>query len=320
MSKNIAIIIPYFNAAEAINELYERVNRSLSSAQIEWVLCFVDDRSTDAGWQIIKSIAEADKRVIGYRLSRNFGQHRAIALGLTEVDADLYAVMDCDLQDRPEDIPTMVNYLINKELDCVLAKRRSSSVSSFRTIASKLFYAISSYVSGVAVTGETGNFRVVTRRVVEVYRLYSEPMRMLPFIMGDIGFRTEAITLERDRRFDGRSSYSLSKLVNLSLEVILNFPDKPLRLIASLGLFFTVLAFLVSLLLISLKLMGIISIGGFTTIMLAILGFGGLQIFFISTLGLYIGQVLSHVKKRPTYIIEETTVLSESISKYRPRA
>lgn len=307
--KKIAIIVPYYKAESKIEALVSRISQTFKNSVANWTLFFVDDRSPDSGWEKINEIAQTDNRVIGIRLSRNFGQHPAISAGLFEAGDgfDYYVVMDCDLQDRPEDILTLYNSIESSGSEIVIAKRLNHALGIKRFAGSYIFNKVLSWLSEAPITSEVGNFRIFSQKAYRAYCKYQEQMRFFPLLMHKVGFDVEYVDLQRDERSDDSSSYTFKKLAFMAFDAFIAYSEKPLRIsalfgfIVFIGTIFVGLGYLLS------AMIGNITVPGFATLILAVIGFGGIQVFLISFIGLYIGQVLRETKVRPIYIVDINT-------------
>lgn len=305
MSGSLAIIVPYYCGKVHLEPLIERLHKSLDGYISDWTVCFVDDRSPDNGWVELKALADSDPNVVSIRLSRNFGQHAAITAGLHEMDADWYVVMDCDLQDRPEDIPAMMDMARADDKDVVIARRPSSGLGKRRSYGSALFNGFLSWLTGFEVSSETGNFRVFKKKVVEAYRGYDEQLRFFPAIMSQLGFDAAYITVTRDERVGDNSSYTYKKLLSLAFDAFIAYSDRPLRSMALFGLGITLLMSAISITYFVRALLVGFEVAGFATLIISVFFIGGIQIFLISFVGLYVGQALKEAKRRPHYIIDD---------------
>lgn len=304
---SLAIITPYYMAESKIEPLVDRIRKALHPLKSDWKLFIVDDRSPDTGWSKISTVATVEQEVIGIRLSKNFGQHSAITAGLVEAGNgfDYYVVMDCDLQDRPEDISILYREIGTMKKDMLIAKRSSHALGQRRLAGSYIFNKVLSWLSDSPVSSEVGNFRIFSRKVYEAYLQYGEQMRFFPLLMHKVGFNVDYIELPREERTGDSSSYTFWKLISLAANAFIAYSDKPLRFMASAGFVIFLISLVVGLVYLVGALLGSFSVPGFATITLLLIGFGGIQIFLISFIGLYVGQVLREAKHRPIYLVDE---------------
>ncbi|TGY90294.1 glycosyltransferase [Marinicauda algicola] len=300
----IAVIVPVYKGEAFVTELCSRLHRTLSDLTADYQIVLVDDRSPDGSWPLIEQEAAKDARVLGVRLSRNFGQHPAISAGIAHARAKWYVVMDCDLQDPPEAIADLYAHAVETETDCVIAERESSGLGAGRNIGSAIFNAILRWASGLNVSNKYGNFRIISARVAFAFRQYPEQLRLFPAIMSQVGFDTRYLILPRQQRAVGKSSYNLAKLGRLALETIVAYSEKPLWWMIGLGLVVCALSFLFGLSVVVNALLNGTAVPGYATLASLLAFLGGIQIFLVSLVGLYVGRALAEAKRRPIFIVD----------------
>jgi dolichol-phosphate mannosyltransferase len=255
---------------------------------------------------MIVDMARRDRRVRGLQFSRNFGQHYGITAGLDYCDADWVVVMDCDLQDRPEEIPRL--YAMAQEgYDVVLARRGCRQDSARKRLMSWLFYKVFSYLADIDYDGETGNFRIVSRKVVTSFRALREQLRFFGGLVNWMGFPTASIDVQHDERFAGQTSYTYGKLWKLASETIIAYSDKPLRLSIRFGFMISGLAFAYGSYIIYQALIHGVPILGWSSLIVSLYFIGGIIISILGILGVYLGKAFDETKQRPLYIISHTT-------------
>lgn len=303
----ISVVSPVYNAEHSIAELCRRTAEALDAAGIAYTIILVDDGSVDASWRKILGAARHDSRVVGVKLSRNFGQHAAITAGLELSKADWTVILDCDLQDRPEDIPQLYEHAVTAGVDMVTAVFASRSEQSVKRLPSRIFWALLSRTSGLDFNSNRGNFRILSRRLVEAILLHRESFRVLDAIAQLSGFSSSDVSLTRDGRFAGKSSYSFVKRVRLGIQLLIAYSVRPLFLVVGLGLSFAFGAFAVGVAVGILALMGRVQVVGWASVMVAIFFVGGIILASIGLLGLFIGQTYAEVRGRPLYIVQEFT-------------
>ncbi len=303
----IAVVIPYFRSEALIDGLVARLSAALSSIGADWQVVLVDDGSPDEGWAKIAHAASQDSRITGVRLSRNFGQHAAITAGMHHARARWYVVMDCDLQDRPEDIPSLYSHALEKGVDVALAQRESSGLGLRRTFGSRAFNLVLRWMSLTDFSNEIGNFRIFSDKVAEAYRAFPEQMRFFPALMNEVGFSSSKLRLPRDERPAGQSSYNFRKLLRLAFDSVVTYTDRPLRYLAASGAAIAAGSVVLGLAVILRALFFGSPVAGWPSLMAMVAFFGGAQIFAISILGLYVGQVFKETKRRPIYIVDKVT-------------
>ena len=300
----LSVVIPVYKAEEIIEELINRIKNSLAFTLGNYQIILVDDGSTDTSWAVIENVCITNPKVKAIKLSRNFGQHNAITAGLDYCTGDWIVVMDCDLQDRPEEI----NHLYQKSqqgFDIVLAQRYNRTDSFWKKVLSKLFYKLYSYLTGIKYDGTVANFGIYSKKVIDVIKEMREPMRAFSPMVRWVGFEKISINVEHGQRFSGKTTYNVSKLLNLALDIILSYSDKPLKLIVRLGFFISLMAFMFALYIFYRYWTGKITVTGYTSTIISIWFLGGLIIMILGVLGLYIAKIFAGVKNRPVYIVDK---------------
>jgi polyisoprenyl-phosphate glycosyltransferase len=302
----ISVVVPVYKGEGCLEELYRRLTLVLSSIVKDYEILLVEDCGGDNSWIKILELSKKDPKVRGLKLSRNFGQHYSISAGLDISAGDWVVVMDCDLQDRPEEIP----FLYKKALegyDVVLAKRGSRKDSLYKRLTSWTFYKIFSYLADLNYDGDVGNFRIISRKVVVNYNLMREQLRFFGGLVSWMGFNTASINIQHDERYSGESSYTLEKLIKLALDIIIAYSDKPLKIAVKFGFFTALLAFFYGSYIIYKAFYHDVPILGWSSIMASIYFIGGIVIMNIGIIGIYLGKTFDEVKRRPLYIISEST-------------
>ena len=303
-SHKIAVLIPVFNAEKIIDELCSRLLFNLSQITDSFEIILVDDSSSDNSWIKIKENSSKDNRIKGYLLSRNFGQHHAITAGIDKVNAEWVVVMDCDLQDRPEEIVGLYNKA-TKGFDIVLAARKNRKDNFFKKATSKTFYLILSFLSGMEFNGEVGNFGIYHKNVVDNIKDLREPFRFFVSSVKWIGFNSTTVNVEHDIRFEGKSTYNYKKLISLGINIIISFSNKPLKIMIFTGISFAFISLLFIAYNFYLKFIGHITELGYTSIISSIWLLAGIILSSTGILGIYIGKIYDGIKNRPLYIISE---------------
>jgi polyisoprenyl-phosphate glycosyltransferase len=298
----LSVVSPVYGCDSCLEELVERVKSAMRDSGMDLEIILVDDGSPDDAWARITELAAAHPEVRGLRLSRNFGQHYAISAGIEHARGELVAVMDCDLQDPPEDLPRLVA-AARAGHDIVLAQRTARQDSWFKRLTSYLFYRLLAYLTGIEQDHSTANFGVFSRKVIGIVNHMPEADRCFPLMVKWTGFSPFLVPIQHARRTKGESSYSVGKLVRLAVSIVLSYSDKPLRLVVKLGLAFSSLAFLIVLLSIYRYLSGDIAVAGFTSVLASIWLLGGIIIFCLGVTGLYLGRLFNDAKQRPYYVV-----------------
>ena len=300
----VTVISPLYKSEKYVTELYQRLSQTLNDLDLEYEIIFVDDCYGDRSLEIARNILKNDKKIKIIKLSRNFGQHAAINAGINNADGDWLVVIDSDLQDSPEEIKNL--YKKAKEgYDIVLAKRLNRKDSFIKKSTSFVFSKIASYMSGFEIDYRTSNYGIYSKRVIENYKSLPESKLFFPFIVQWLGFPKSAIEVEHSERLHDKSSYRISKLLNLAFDSILYSSTKPLLTTIKIGLFISALSFIYSGYIIFKKFAYGIPGLGWASTTASIWFLSGLVITVIGVVGAYVGKVFEETKKRPMYIIED---------------
>lgn len=264
----------------------------------------VNDASPDNSWSVIKELSSKDRRVKGLNLSRNFGQHPAISAGLSASTAEWVVVMDCDLQDQPEEIEKLYRKA-EEGVDAVLASRIERRDGYFRKIVSWLFYRILSYLTDTTHDPTIANFGIYHRKVIDSVLCMGERLRYFPLMVRWGGFTIVTIPVEHAKRFSGKTSYSLKKMLDLGIDVILAFSDKPLRLVVKFGIVVSLFALAYVVFVVARALAGINPVEGWASLIASVWLIFGMLTMILGVIGLYVGKTFDETKKRPIYIVKE---------------
>lgn len=303
---DISVVVPVYLGAPFLEELYRRVRDALAPITERFELILVDDRGPDDSWRIIKALCNNDPRVRGLQLSRNFGQHNAITAGLNAVRGRWAVIMDCDLQDRPEEIPRL--YAKAQEgYDCVLARRAVRRDRWTKRATSWIFYKVFNYFTDMNYDGAVANFSIISRVVVDEINGLKENFRFYGGLLSWMGFDKAYVDVQHDPRSQGESSYNLVKLFQLGADVILAHSAKPLRLCIGAGLVIAILSLLTAVFIILRALKYGTPVAGWPTLIVSIYFSTGTIVFTLGILGLYIGRIFTQVKQRPAFIVRERT-------------
>jgi dolichol-phosphate mannosyltransferase len=265
----------------------------------------VNDGCPCGSWDRILELAGSDQRVKGINLSRNFGQHHAITAGLDNASGEWTVVMDCDLQDRPEEIGALYQKAL-AGYDIVLGRRVQRHDGACKKYGSKLFYALLGYLTDTKIDSTLCNFGIYHRRVVDSLKTMREELRFFPLMVRWTGFRTAAISIEHAGRPNGKSGYSFRKLFQLAFNTILGFSDKPLWITVRLGALMSAVAFLFAVFVFVKATIGHIPVTGWASLMVSLWFCAGLVISILGIIGIYLGKTFDQTKGRPLYIIKET--------------
>jgi len=302
----LSVVVPAMNEAEGIGEFHRRTSSVLGGVEdLEYEIVYVDDGSTDETWDRLAALAAGDHHVRVLKLSRNFGHQIAISAGLDRARGDAIVVIDSDLQDPPEVIPAMVARW-REGYDVVYGRRsQRAGESRFKLVTAAAFYRIFRRLTKLDIPLDVGDFRLVSRRVADELRSMREKDRFVRGLVSWVGFRQVAVEYERDARFAGTTKYPLRKMLRFALDGITSFTTSPLRLASWLGFLASFLAFLY-LLSVPIQWLFHVTVPGFSTIMVAILFLGGVQLICLGIIGEYIGRIFNETKPRPLYIVAET--------------
>jgi polyisoprenyl-phosphate glycosyltransferase len=305
---HISVVIPVYKAENSLDELYQRLKTALEEITQNFEIVLVEDCGGDESWEIIKRLAIADERVRGVQFSRNFGQHYGITAGLDICQGDWVVVMDCDLQDRPEEIPRL--YAKAQDgYDIVLARRGARRDPLLKRMTSWLFYKVFSYLADFEYDGEVGNFRIMSRKVVANFCQMREQLRFFGGLVQWLGFPTASIDVEHAERFGGKSTYTYAKLWELASETIIAYSDKPLRIAIRLGFLMAFFSFCYGIYILGNAFFYGSVIPGWSSLIVSLYFIGGIIIAILGILGIYLGKTFDETKKRPLYIIRKSTFL-----------
>jgi polyisoprenyl-phosphate glycosyltransferase len=311
MNERLSIGIALHNEEQVVPELVRRVAAALDDlpgGPHEVVL--VDDGSTDATWELVLDAAASDGRIVGIRLSRNFGHQAALTAALEAVTGDLVVVMDGDLQDRPEEIPRFLAEY-DRGYDVVYAQRVDRKESRPLRASYYLFYRLMRRLSEVAVPVDAGDFALLSRRAVDQINRLPERHRYIRGLRTWVGFQQTGIPVERDARAGGEPSYTLGRLLRLAFDGVFAFSIAPLRAAWLFGAFASAAASLYALYAIFQRLFLGTSPQGFTALIVAITFFAGIQLLFLGLIGEYIGRVYDEAKGRPHFVVTDTVYGSD---------
>lgn len=299
----ISVVIPVYGCRAALPELYRRLEETLNRICDSWEIILVDDCCPLNSWEEIMKICSKDSRVTGIKLSRNFGQIRAITAGLDQSKGDWIVVMDCDLQDRPENIELLYNKA-KEGYDVVFGRRMKRKDGVIKKAISKLFYKVYDYFTDGRFDSSICNFSIANRKVINAYCSMREQNRGYTLFIKWLGFEETAIDLESDERYEGKSSYNLKKRLRFAFELITSQSNKPLFFAIKFGFALSFVAFIYIVYLIIRYFIGGITVG-WTTVVASIYLVGGLLMSTIGIVGTYIGNIFDETKRRPIYVINK---------------
>ncbi len=299
---HISVVSPVYKAETIVDELVLRIINSVSKTTKDFEIILVDDGSPDNSWESIERNCKKDHRVKGIKLTRNFGQHYAITTGLDYCSGDWVVIMDCDLQDPPEEISKLYEKA-QSGYDVVLACRGKRKDSFIKKFISLIFYKVFNYLTDMNCDPQVGVYRIVSKKVVENFRLIRENSRYFYGLVQWMGFPSTTVDIVHGERLEGKSTYSFSKLFSLAIETIISFSDKPLRAVAVLGLIMSTIAFVCgTCIFIRAAFLGS-PVTGWASLFVSLYFLCGIIITILGMIGVYLGKTFSEVKKRPIYVI-----------------
>lgn len=312
----VSVVAPMFNEEGTARVFCERVRDAM--AGLPWELLVVDDGSKDGTPAILAEIAAGDERVKVLTLSRNFGHQMAITAGLDHASGDAVVMIDADLQDPPELIPTMVEHW-RAGSDVVYTTRTDrAGESRFKLTTARWFYSIMAKVADVPLVANAGDFRLLDRTALDALLQMRERNRYLRGMTLWVGYTQTALPYKRDGRLAGDTKYTLRKMVHFALDAIASFSNVPLQLATVAGFVCAILAFLAVPVAIGFRIFGQF-LPGITTTVVAVLMLGGIQLIAIGLIGEYVGRIYDEVKRRPLYIVRQRANL-ELIERERERS
>lgn len=311
--KKISVVIPMYYEEEVANECYNRTKAVLNGLQnYNHEIIFVNDGSKDKTLSILKEIASKDKNVKIISFSRNFGHQAAVTAGLKYITGDCILIIDSDMQDPPELLVDMLR-LWEDGNEVIYAKRKTrKGESKFKLMTAKMFYKILNGLSDVEIPKDTGDFRLVDRKVVDVINSMPEHNKFLRGLFSWVGFKQKPIEYERQERFAGKTKYPLKKMLKLASDGIISFSTKPLKIIGGIGvasIFISFVLLVYAILSYIFKWNNLAS--GWTSLMVAITFFAGVQLVSVWMISEYIARIYDDTKKRPEYIVNEKINIEE---------
>ena len=305
--KKISVVIPMYYEEDVVNECYNRVVNSLKNiSNYDYEIVVVNDGSRDKTLEILEGLAKKDNKLKIISFSRNFGHQAAVTAGLKETKGDVVVIIDADLQDPPELIEEMIK-LWEEGNEVIYAKRKvRKGESKFKLYTAKVFYKVLNGLSDIEIPKDTGDFRMADRKVIDVINSLPEHNKFLRGLFSWVGFKQVPFEYERKERYAGRTKYPLKKMLKLATDGIISFSSKPLKIIGGIGICSIIISFIV---LVYSLLSYIFSwnslMPGWTSIMVSITFFAGVQLLSIWMMSEYISRIYDESKKRPEYVIDK---------------
>ena len=304
-NESISVVVPIYNDEEVITELHRRLRPVMEQMTKDYEIILVNDGSRDHSWEKMLEVRRENEHIKAVRLSRNFGQQSAIAAGLSLTTKDLIVLMDSDLQDRPEDIPVLIEALLaDPQATMAIAQWEERKDSRMKLAVSRLFQRVSNSITEIHTMPRLGIFRVMKKSVVDELKNFPEKTATTVSLLYYIGSKYVAVPLKRDARFAGKSGYNLRKMLNLTFARIFSFSMFPIRMVTYLGALLCVSSMIAALALVIYKLVGNV-VAGWTSMMVLMLFLFGLNFAFLGILGEYIGRIFLETKQRPKFMIGE---------------
>ncbi len=313
MSKiDLSIVVPVYNEELNIEKLYERATTALAPTGLSLEFVLVNDGSRDSSLRVLMAMAERYPNVKYINLSRNFGHQIAVMAGLDHTVGDKVVIIDADLQDPPEAILDMLAKM-KEGFEVVYAKRRRREGESFmKLLTAKYFYRILAKITSISIPVDTGDFRIIDRKVVEVLKKMPEQHKFLRGQISWIGFRQSYIEYDRSVRAGGQTGYTYAKMIKFALDGITGFSDFPLKVATLSGFVVSGISFLVGMYALYGKFFRQDTVSGWASIIVSVLFLGGIQLISIGIIGEYISRIGQNVRNRPLYIIADSNLKETS--------
>ncbi len=305
--KKISVVVPMYNEEEVASVCYERLTSVLGGiTNYDYEIIFVNDGSQDKTLEILKSIVKKDSCVSYVSFSRNFGHQAAVVAGLKQVTGDATVIIDADMQDPPEVIPDMIKEWENGN-DVVYAVRKvRKGENKFKLLTAKAFYRVLNKLSDVDIPVDTGDFRLIDKKVVDTLNSLPEHNKFMRGLVSWVGFRQTPYEYERQERIAGKTKYPFKKMLKLALDGIMSFSTKPLKIIGMIGIFAVIVSFLLLIYTIVSYVFNLNYLTpGWASIMVTIIFLSGVQFMAIWVMSEYVARIYDEVRHRPEYIIEE---------------
>ena len=308
MNTDLTVIIPIFNEEQNIPTLFNRLKDVVSNLGITHEFIFINDGSRDQSLKLIKELAVKDSNVRYINFSRNFGHQIAVTAGIDASKGETIAIIDADLQDPPELIGEMYNKM-KEGYEVVYARRKTRAGESFmKKYTAKMFYRLLAKITSVKIPVDTGDFRIIHRKIVDVLKEMPEQQKYLRGQIAWIGFNQTYIEYDRSERLGGETGYTYKKMMRLALDGITSFSNFPLKFATMAGFVVSGITFLLSLYALYARFVSKNFVPGWTSLILAVLFIGGVQLISIGIIGEYISRLSANVRKRPLYIVSDTNI------------
>lgn len=311
MSKELSVISPVYKGEKMVEELVSRIENSVKTFTNDFEIILVNDCSPDDSWEKITELCKSKPFVKGINLSRNFGQHYAITAGLSRSIGRWVVVMDCDLQDRPEEIPALYKKA-QEGFDSVFAQRQSRQDSFMKKLSSSAFHLFWRILTGDKSDKTIANFGIYNRKVINAVLSMGDAIRNFPSMVSWVGFKKGYLPVQHAERGEGTSGYNFVKLLKFASDTVINFSNQPLMLVLRLGFFVVLFSLLIAIFYLICYIFDITEADGFTTLIISVWLVGGLLMLVIGVVGLYISKIFDRVKGRPIFIIGDELNFDDS--------
>ncbi len=308
----ISVVVPIYNEEKVVNELYERLKNAVTQLSMNYELIFVNDGSKDRSQIELLELSKIDTRVKYINFTRNFGHQIAVTAGLDNCKGKVVVIIDGDLQDPPELIPDMFKKY-GEGYDVVYAKRKERKGESlFKKVTAKLFYRILQKITAINIPLDTGDYRLMNKKVVDYLRQMPEQNKFLRGQIAWLGFKSTEVLFIRDERKHGKTGYSFSKMLHFAMDAITGLSDKPLQFVTRIGFAFSLLSMVISFYALYSHFVLERTITGWTSLIISSMFIGGIQLISIGIIGEYISRINKNVLKRPMYIIGESNFIQHN--------
>jgi dolichol-phosphate mannosyltransferase len=304
----LSVIVPVFNEEKNIPLLYDRMTVVLKALQKEYEIIFVNDGSRDTTPALIVQLSMRDSHVKYINFSRNFGHQIAVSAGLDHACGNAVVIIDADLQDPPE----LIKDLYDKHtegFEVVYAKRRARKGESWlKRLTARFFYRIINKITSVDIPLDTGDFRIIDKKVVAVLRKMPEQQKFLRGQISWVGFKQTAVEYDRDARFAGKTGYTYRKMIRFAIDGITSFSNFPLKFATIAGFVVSFVAFLIMIYALYARFISKDYVPGWTSLILSVMFIGGIQLIGIGIIGEYIGRISANLRNRPLYVVNDSNI------------
>ncbi|CAH1209236.1 putative glycosyltransferase [Paenibacillus auburnensis] len=312
----LSLIVPMYNEEANIDTFYKSIKDTMLKNSYNFEIICINDGSKDNTLLLLRELAHKDERIKVIDLSRNFGKEVAMSAGLKYASGDAIIPIDADLQDPPDVIPLLVNKW-TEGYDVVYATRtKREGETALKKMTAHMFYRVIAKLTRIDIPEDTGDFRLMSRQVVDALNQLPEHHRFMKGLFSWVGYKQTSITYEREARFAGKTSFNYWKLWNFAIEGITSFSFAPLQFSSYLGFFVSITSFIYMIYLIFNTIFFGNPVAGYPSLMVAILFFGGIQLITLGIIGEYIGRIYNETKRRPLFLVrEEINIPSSSVSR-----